>query len=162
MPEVFASLGSNQNREHNIRSAVRSIRGHFGKLQCSTVYQNKAVGFEGDDFLNMVLSFQSNRPPQEIQEIFRSIETGHGRTRLETKFTPRTLDIDLIIYGNLVINERQLQLPREDVAKYAFVLLPLSEIAPKGMHPLLKTTYAEMWQTFNGNKSLKAVSLSLV
>lgn len=161
MPEVFVSLGSNQNREHNIRSAVRAIRGHFGDLTCSRVYRNKAVGFEGDDFLNMVLSFESDDSPQAIQAVFRNIEADHGRTRREAKFSPRTLDIDMILYGDWVMQEDKLRLPREDITRYAFVLLPLSEISPQGMHPVLGESYADMWQQFDGDKQLQAVDIQL-
>jgi len=141
--EIYASLGSNQDREDNIRSAVQSLRATFGTLRLSSVYQNKAVGFDGDDFLNMVVAFDSEETPQEIQQQFRQIEDAHGRIRNGEKFAARLLDIDLILYGDLVCDEPALKLPRIDIVEYAFVLLPLAELEPEGVHPLLKITYAQ-------------------
>lgn len=159
MPEVFASLGSNRQPESNIISAVAAIRRRFGPLSCSTVYQNKAIGFAGDDFLNMVLSLQTEAAPREVQEIFRQIEGSHGRTRQEKKLAPRTLDIDLILYGDLIIDEGQLQLPHGDILEYAFVLRPLSEIAPTLLHPCKQQSYRQIWQEYQGNHELHPVNL---
>ncbi len=161
MPEVFASLGSNRDRENNITSAVAAIGHCFGPLTCSTVYQNKAVGFEGDDFLNMVLSLQTEISPLEVQKIFRQIEAAHGRTRQEKKFAPRTLDIDLILYGDLVINEGRLKLPHKNILEYAFVLWPLTEIAPGLLHPHKQQNYRQIWREYQGNHELRPVNLTL-
>lgn len=154
MPEVFASLGSNQNREHNMRSAVRALEAGFGELRCSPVYLNKTVGFDGDDFLNMVVSFQSGQGPEEIQKQFRYIEDEHGRVRGEKKFAPRELDIDLILYGDLVYSGNTLSLPRADIEQYAFVLKPLADLHPEGIHPVLHKSFAQMWQEYDGDQDL--------
>jgi len=161
MPEIFASLGSNQQPENNIISAVAAIRRRFGPLTCSTVYQNKAVGFEGDDFLNMVLSLQTGIEPREVREIFRQIEADHGRTRQEKKFASRTLDIDLILYGGRVIDEGQLKLPHENILEYAFVLRPLSEIAPGLLHPSRRQSYRQIWREYQRHHELHPVNLIL-
>ena len=161
MPEIFASLGSNRQPKHNIISAVAALRHRFGPLTCSTIYQNKAIGFEGDDFLNMVLSLQTEIEPRRVQEIFRQIETDHGRTRQEKKFAPRTLDIDLILYGDRVIDEEQLKLPHENILEYAFVLQPLSEIAPGLLHPFRQQSYRQIWQEQQGSHELHPVNLTL-
>ena len=157
--KVFASLGSNQNREENIRSAVQSLRTIFGTLRLSSVYQNKAVGFDGDDFLNMVVAFNSDMTPQAIQQQFRQIEDAHGRVRQAKKFAARLLDIDLILYGDLMCDEPELKLPRIDIVEYAFVLLPLAELEPDGVHPVLKTSFAQMWQDYKGDRELEVVDL---
>lgn len=161
MPEIFASLGSNQNREENIRSAVQSLRTIFGTLRLSSVYQNKAVGFDGDDFLNMVVAFNSDMTPQAIQQQFRQIEDEHGRIRHGERFAPRLLDIDLMLYGDLVCDEAGLKLPRIDIIEYAFVLLPLAELKPEGVHPVLKATYAQMWKNYEGNRELEVIDLDV-
>jgi len=157
--EVFASLGSNQNREYNIRSAVKALRDRYGELRLSPVYQNRAVGFDGDDFLNMVVAFHTQMTPQEIQQQFREIEDAHGRIRDGKKFAPRQLDIDLILYADLVCNEGTLRLPRADIVKYAFVLLPLAALEPEGRHPELNTTYAQMWDEYEGNRELDVMDM---
>ena len=128
MPEVFASLGSNQDREHNIRSAVKALQSRFGSLRLSPVYLSKTVGFDGDDFLNMVVAFETSLPPDAVQQTFRQIEDDHGRVRGELRFAPRQLDIDLILYDDLVLNSGSLKLPRSDIEDYAFVLQPLADL----------------------------------
>ncbi len=161
MPEVFASLGSNRDRERNIVSAVTAIGRRFGSLTCSTVYQNKAVGLESNDFLNMVLSFQTEIGPLKVQEIFRQIEADHGRKRQKKKFHSRTLDIDLILYGDLVTDTGPLKLPHADILEYAFVLRPLAEIAPGLLHPSEQRSYQQMWREYQGNHELRPVNLIL-
>jgi len=156
MAQVFASLGSNQERERNIRSAVIELGKIYGELQCSPVYRNKAVGFAGDDFLNMVVAFETQRSPEQIQQDFHVIEAAHGRCRGDDKFIPRNLDIDLILYGSQV-SERP-RLPREDILRYAFVLKPLADLAPDLQHPVLRESYAELWNKFTGERALTPVA----
>ena len=159
--EVFASLGSNQDREHNIREAVKALRVHYGALRLSPVYQNKAVGFDGEDFLNMVVAFRTDDSPEAVQQQFRHIEDAQGRTRSSAKFAPRQLDIDLILYDDLVRSDEVLSLPRKDIETYGFVLLPLADLAPDAVHPVLNISYAQMWQSFTGDRDLKRIELVL-
>jgi len=159
MPEVFLSLGSNQDREHNISSAVQELRARYGELRLSPVYQNRAVGFDGDDFLNMVVAFATDISPQDLQQQFREIEDAHGRLRDGQKFAPRKLDIDLILYGDMVCDEESLRLPREDIVKYAFVLLPLAKLEPQGEHPELRVTYVQMWEAYEGERELDQIDM---
>jgi len=79
----------------------------------------------------------------------RQIELEHGRTREAQKFSARTLDLDLILYGDLVISDGRLQIPRDEIERYAFVLEPLAEIAPNLTHPLIQKSYAQLWQEFD-------------
>ena len=154
MPEVFASLGSNQDREHNIRSAVRALQSRFSPLRLSPVYLSRTVGFEGDDFLNMVVAFETSLSPESIQQEFRQIEDDHGRVRGELKFAPRRLDIDLILYDNLVLKSGPLKLPRSDIEEYAFVLRPLADLQPDGIHPVINKPYSLMWQEYDRDQAL--------
>ena len=159
MAEVFASLGSNLNREHNIRSAVRALVSRFGSLKFSPVYLSKTVGFEGDDFLNLVVGFSSELSPEAIHQQFRQIEDEHGRERGQQKFSSRQLDIDLILYDDLVQTNGSLILPRKDIEQYAFVLKPLADLEPDGMHPVLHKTYAQMWCEYKGDRQLTVIDL---
>ena len=167
MVEVFAGLGSNIDRERNIVSAVAAIRRRYGPLRCSRVYRSRAVGFRGADFFNMVLSFTTRDSPRQVRRAFQRIEAAHGRTdaaggqKRADKFAPRTIDIDLILYGDMVADEAALTLPRADIVKYAFVLLPLAEIAPQRTHPVLGRRYDEMWRDFKGERELRVVDLPL-
>ncbi len=149
MPKVFIGLGSNIKREMNIRSALSALKKKFGVLTCSSIYESASVGFEGDPFYNMVVTFEAQRSLSEVLNILRSIETEHGRTRRSCKFSSRTLDLDLMLYGDLIFDEEGIVLPRADILEYAFVLEPLAEIASKLVHPIRKKSYAELWALFD-------------
>lgn len=145
MAEVFLSIGSNIEPEKHIPRALSDLKTLFGPLRCSSLYETQAVGFEGPVFHNMVAAFDSTRPPLEIATTLRALEERHGRTRNSQKFSSRTLDVDLILYGDLVIQAAGIELPRQEVTRYSFVLEPLAELAPQARHPILDKTYAELW-----------------
>jgi 2-amino-4-hydroxy-6-hydroxymethyldihydropteridine diphosphokinase len=149
MAEVFLSIGSNIDKEVHIPSALAELERRFGALRVSSVYETAAVGFEGPSFHNLVARLYTNLPVQRVAEILAEIEQQHGRTRECKKFSSRTLDIDLILYGDLVLEEGKLKLPRDEIIRYAFVLEPLAEIAPKGRHPVTGERYADLWSRFD-------------
>ena len=141
---VYLSLGSNIEPRRFLRSALQSLREAFGPLDLSPVYESKSVGFEGDNFLNLVVAMDVDLPLGELSLILRNIEDAHGRVRGREKFTSRTLDIDILTYGELVGEVDGIQLPRDEIEKYAFVLLPLADIAPLARYPRSGQTYAEL------------------
>ena len=147
MPRIWLSLGSNQARESSLRGAVRMLRETFGPLVLSTVYESAAVGFVGEPFLNLVVGAETDLPVEAVQQRLRQIEDAHGRVRGGDKFCPRTLDIDLLTYGELV--RPDLDLPREEIVHHAFVLGPLAEVASRERHPVLGRSYAELWAAFD-------------
>ena len=149
MARVWLSLGSNIDREENIRAAVRTLRRVFGRLILSSVYEGEAVGFQGPPFFNLVVGAETERGPQELIELFRRIEQDQGRCRGVDKFAPRTLDIDLLTYGDQVIQLEKVSLPRDEITRYAFVLLPLAEVAGEERHPLNGLSYRELWERFD-------------
>ena len=146
---VWLSLGSNIDRERNISGALRDLAAEFGQLVVSRVYECEAVGFDGEPFYNLVVGIDSERSPLELAGAMRAIEDAHGRTRGGDKFAPRTLDIDLLTYGDAVLDEGPLRLPRDEILKYAFVLGPLAEVAGAERHPLDGRSYAEIWAAFD-------------
>jgi 2-amino-4-hydroxy-6-hydroxymethyldihydropteridine diphosphokinase len=109
----------------------------------------------------MVVAFDSDMTPSAIQQQFRQIEDAHGRIRESNKFAARLLDIDLILYGDQICDEEGVKLPRIDVVKYAFVLLPLVQLEPEGIHPVLKASYARLWQDYDGDRQLEVVDLAI-
>lgn len=147
MPRIWLSLGSNQAREPSLRGAVRMLREAFGPLVLSAVYESDAVGFAGEPFLNLVAGADTDWPVEAVQQRLRAIEDAHGRVRGGDRFGPRTLDIDLLVYGDLV--RREADLPRDDIRRHAFVLGPLAEVAPDELHPVLGRSYAALWAAFD-------------
>jgi len=149
MPEVFLSIGSNIDRERHIPSALAELERRFGPLTASSTYETAAVGFEGPAFHNLVVAFATELPIAEIARILTEIEEMHGRTRQCHKFSSRTLDLDLLLYGDMVGEEGRHKLPRDEILRYAFVLEPLAEIAPDLKHPLADQRYADLWAAFD-------------
>ena len=162
MSRVWLSLGSNIDRERHIRGAVKALRETFGELVISQVYESESVGFKGGSFLNLVVGFDTERPPQELCRFFRTIEAAHGRERCGEKFASRTLDIDLLTYGDEVIKTDRAEIPRQEITQYAFVLLPLAEVAGDELHPVLGVSYRELWERFDGEgQALEPVEFEL-
>jgi len=149
---VWLSLGSNIEREHNIRGAVAALRDEFGPLRISPVYESEAVGFKGDPFFNLVVGIETDLTLAQLEGLLRTIETDFGRRRGCNKFAPRTLDIDILTFGDWVGKEGGLSLPRDEIERYAFVLRPLSDIAPDERHPRLGRTYSELWAGFDAGQ----------
>ena len=152
MATIYISLGSNINREKNTRAGVAALKHAFGELTLSSVYESEAVGFTGDAFYNMVISCEVGAPVHETNQILRDIEDAYGRDRSGPKFSSRTLDLDLLLYDDLQLDEKGLKLPRGEILRNAFVLWPLAEIAPELKHPETKTSYAELWLAFDKTK----------
>ena len=152
MASVYLSLGSNIAAEENLRLGVRELRYAYGKLQVSNVYRSEAVGFDGPDFLNLVAVFESDDSPESINERIEAIHGKAGRKRGSERYASRPLDIDLLLYGNLVTDTGGLRLPRPDVLEYSFVLGPLAEVAPLLRHPETDRTIAEHWAEFDKNR----------
>ena len=149
MPEIFLSIGSNIEPAIHIPAAIRDLRERFGPLTLSSIYETAAVGFAGPPFHNLIAAFASDEAPQTIARELRGIEERHGRRRESQKFSSRTLDVDLILYGDIRLDESPLHLPRDEITRYAFVLEPLAEIVPHHRHPTTGETYAELWADFD-------------
>jgi 2-amino-4-hydroxy-6-hydroxymethyldihydropteridine diphosphokinase len=148
MPQVFVSIGSNIDRENNIRGALRELRAHYGPLILSRVYESKAEGFTGENFYNLIAAFDSSETIEQIKEILTQIESRFGRQRTGNRYSSRTLDLDLLLYGDVVRHDGPLNLPHPDIGRYAFVLGPLAEIAPQRRHPETGQSLSRMWEKF--------------
>lgn len=152
MPRIYISLGSNIEREKNTRAGIEALRKRFGELTLSSVYESEAVGFEGDAFYNMVIACDVTEDVFAANQALREIEDANGRERSGPRFSSRTLDLDLLLYDDLVLDERGLRLPREEILHNAFVLWPLAEVAPELVHPEMGKSYADLWQAFDKSK----------
>ena len=151
MTAVFVGVGSNVEPERRVREAVHGLREYFGDLQISPIYRNPAVGFQGDDFLNLAVAFDSQESPTRVHAALNAIERRCGRIRGGPRFAPRTLDLDLLLYGDLVADS-PVRLPRPEILRYAYVLKPLTDLAPERGHPLTGRSFAEHWREFSGRK----------
>ncbi|MCV6639131.1 2-amino-4-hydroxy-6-hydroxymethyldihydropteridine diphosphokinase [Candidatus Albibeggiatoa sp. nov. NOAA] len=152
MAQIYISIGSNIEPKKYIRNSITALRQQYGQLQISSVYESEAVGFEGDNFYNLVVGAQTTDTPQQIQQTLRQIEHDNHRERNTAKFSARTLDLDLLLYDDWISKDESLDIPRDEIEKYAFVLQPLAEIAPHETHPQSKQTYQALWQTYDKNK----------
>lgn len=150
MERVYLSLGSNVERARNIPQGLRALHERFGPLTVSTVYECPAVGFEGDDFHNLVTAFDSSEPVREVYAAIHAIEDRFGRDRAAPKYSPRTLDIDLLLYGDRIVRDGRLVLPRPEIERVAFVLCPLAELAGNRLHPVRDESYTVLWARFDG------------
>lgn len=151
---VYVGIGSNVDRRDNIRAALERLRSLFPLYVKSAVYDTKAVGFDGDDFYNLVIGFDTDVPLAELDALLHTIEADMGRDRTGPRYGARTLDLDLLLYGDVVNPGGDVELPREDIERFAFVLAPLAEIAPQERHPVTGKTFARMWQDFDPRQKL--------
>lgn len=150
MERVYVSVGSNVERERHIREGLRALNARFGALTVSTVYECPAVGFEGDDFYNLVAAFDSDEPVGDVYRDLHRIEDRFGRDRSQPKYSPRKLDLDLLLHGQRIIREGRLVLPRAEIERVAFVLCPLAELAGDTPHPVRGEPFSAMWARFDG------------
>jgi 2-amino-4-hydroxy-6-hydroxymethyldihydropteridine diphosphokinase len=146
MTEVFLGLGSNIDREPNIRRGLDALAADFGTLALSSVYASAAVGFDGDPFYNLVVRIDTALSVGALHEHLRALEYAMGREPGCERFSPRTVDIDILTYAACIGVVDGVVLPRPEIVENAYVLRPLAELAPQRYHPELRCSYAELWQ----------------
>ncbi len=149
MARVYVSIGSNIEREANIRAAVQALREHFDTLTLSSVYENRPIGFEGENFYNLVTALDTDESPETVTATLHGIEQRLGRKRESSRFCSRTIDLDLLLYEDLVRHDAELRVPRPEITEYACVLRPLAELAPEARHPRTGETFAALWARFD-------------
>lgn len=152
MQRVAIGVGSNTNRRQHIRQGVRALQNQFGDVRCSPVYRTVAVGFDGPDFFNLACIFYTILTPSELKVALKSIECKEGRTQTEKQFASRTLDMDILLYGDEDLHSEGYDIPRKEITEEAYVLLPLSLLLVNEKHPFLNITFREMWEQFDGSE----------
>ena len=146
---AYLSLGSNVSPEKNIQFALDQLIEIFGETVSSSTYKTKAVGFEGSDFLNLVVKIETSLDPERLIDRLHGIEEMTGRTTGTKAFNDRTLDIDVLTYDDYI--NLDLNIPRDEILKYGFVLEPLAELNPEGLHPIERVTFMELWSRLKEN-----------
>ena len=146
MTQVYISIGSNQQPRKHVAMALDAINALFSPVESSHVYESVAVGFEGDNFFNLVVGFDTELSLTDLDKVLNQIEQDCGRKRGSERFTSRTIDLDLLLYGDLVRHDDHWDIPRGEITLYAFVLKPLAELVPDSLHPELGLSFSQLWQ----------------
>ena len=149
MPAVYLGAGSNVAPERNLARAVAELSRQFPGARISPWYRNRAVGFEGADFINLVAGFDTALPVHAVLAKLQAIEALCGRPRAAPRWAPRSMDLDVLLYGDLVCDEPGLKLPRPDLLRRAYMLGPLAELAPEVVHPTAHLSIGELWRRFD-------------
>lgn len=160
MSRVYISIGSNIERYRHVTAALDALAEWFGDLVISPVYESESVGFDGSDFLNLVVGINTVVSVGELTRRFKQLEAENGRKAGAPKFSPRTLDLDILTYGEASGNKEGVELPRSEILKNAFVLRPLADIAPDERHPVCGQSYRQLWQDYDTGQKLWPVDFS--
>jgi 2-amino-4-hydroxy-6-hydroxymethyldihydropteridine diphosphokinase len=142
------AAGSNIEPVANLRRALDVLARHYPGLRCSRAYRNAAVGFEGEDFVNLVVGFDTGGDVESVLEHLHEAEAECGRERMAPKWAPRSMDLDILLFGDRICDQPGLVLPRPDLVRRAYMLGPAAELAPGTVHPTLGRTLAELWRDF--------------
>ena len=156
---VYLGLGSNVNARSNIASGIAALREALDTVALSPVYEAPAIGFEGDDFINLVARAETDMSPLELKHFLHELEDRHGRDRSGPKFSDRTLDIDILLYDDLWLQSPELEIPRDEILTAAHVLRPLADLAPDLLHPVRRQRIADLWQEFPEPGDLRPIAL---
>ncbi|CAB0151940.1 2-amino-4-hydroxy-6-hydroxymethyldihydropteridinepyrophosphokinase [Pseudidiomarina piscicola] len=158
--QVFLGLGSNRRRYHHINLGLRALHDRFASatapMHVTRVFESEAVGFAGHDFLNTVVALQTTLSITELAQACKAIEKGHGHLSSAAKYSPRTLDIDVLMYNDEVCSA-PVQLPRAEIIHNAFVLWPLAELAPEKRHPVDGRKLIDIWRNYRGEQRLQPI-----
>ena len=147
MSTAWLGLGSNVNAENHIRAGIKELKEKFENVSLSPVYASTSVGFDGDDFINLVARVETDMHPLELREYLRNLEDRYGRKRNVPKFSDRVLDIDILLYDDLVLRSPVLEMPRGEIMKFAHVLKPLADLEPDLVHPTELRSMADIWES---------------
>lgn len=162
MQAVYVAAGSNVDPERNLARACGEIARSWPDVIFSRAYRNQAVGFEGPDFINMVLGFHTRDPIEPVIARLRDIEVLCGRPRNSPKWASRAMDLDVLLFGALVEKTADYTVPRPDLLKRPYMLGPMAEIASGVVHPTASKTIGELWQEFDRDAhSMAPVTIAL-
>jgi dihydroneopterin aldolase/2-amino-4-hydroxy-6-hydroxymethyldihydropteridine diphosphokinase len=160
MNVVFLGIGTNLgNREGNLKKAVAGITENIGTVvKSSLIFETEPWGFQsGNEFLNMVLKVETTLTPSGLLGRILMIEALSGRVRGEKQYSSRVIDIDILLYDDMVIEEESLKIPHPRMHERKFVLVPLCEIEPEMIHPVLKKSFASLLKSCRDKSKVKKI-----
>ena len=143
---VLLGVGSNIRREENIARGLTLLDEEFGLLCSSSAYESDALGFDGPPFINLAIEVAVDISVGDLARFIRQLEYRLGRPRDATRFSSRTLDIDILDYKGASSDIDGVELPRGEILDNAYVLAPLAEMAPERQHPSTGIPYAALWE----------------
>ena len=158
---AYVAAGSNVDPIVNLRKALDLLAARYDTLRVSPAYRNAAVGFTGDDFVNLVVEIETPQPVRELLRELHAVEEACGRPRFAPKWAPRSMDLDVLLYGDLVVDEPDLKLPRPDLVRRAYMLKPMVDLAPELRHPTLGTTHARALARLRFDRDALTPSISV-
>ena len=161
MIDVLLGVGSNIEPKKNILHAVHELKRLDPNCQFSSLYEFEAVGFDGANVFNFVAKIKTSLALEALVKRLKAIELRYGKSPQAKKFMDRSIDIDLLTYGNLCQPEGP-PLPRADIYQYAFVLLPLAELCPNELIPGDTQTYAKAWYEFKLKHNFTPISITSI
>ncbi|MFZ2235123.1 MAG: 2-amino-4-hydroxy-6-hydroxymethyldihydropteridine diphosphokinase [Dokdonella sp.] len=157
MERVYLSIGSNLQPEQHIAAALAELREHFANVEMSPSYRSKAVGFDGPDFINAAIALNTDWEPDRLNSWLHALEDRHDRRRDQPRYSSRTLDIDIVLFGDRVLTGAgNLQVPRNEL-QHAFVLRPLLDLAPDLCNPATGGRLDQHWPTADAD-SIEKIS----
>ncbi|MEE4191429.1 MAG: 2-amino-4-hydroxy-6-hydroxymethyldihydropteridine diphosphokinase [Halieaceae bacterium] len=154
---VFLGVGSNIDREGHICTGLDTLQAEFGLAGISSVYESEALGFEGPAFYNLAVEMEVDISLGSLARYLRQLEYRMGRPRDASRFSSRTLDLDILCFGDHCGVLDGIELPRGEILENAYVLAPLAELAPTVTLPGSGESFGQLWQRLAG--SMQAVKL---
>lgn len=157
MTVVYVGIGSNLDKHKHVEAGIQSLAALGQITAVSTIYESPAIGFDGKTFFNLIVEMTTSLKLYEFSNQLKEIETKWGRKPDAQKFQNRTLDLDILIFGQSVNTEKP-QVPRDDIYKYPFVIQPLFELNPKLIVPNDGRSIEQIWSQANNLDMLRAVT----
>ena len=161
---TYLSLGSNVgDRTNNLKNAINSIENLVGKInKISKFYENPAIGFDGDNFVNICIELVTHLNPNDLLNSLLNIENEYGRKRLKSgEYSSRIIDIDIIFYENLSINQNGLVIPHPRMHSRHFVLTPMCDLNPDFIHPVLRLKTSQLLDELEIRDDIVDINFSL-
>jgi 2-amino-4-hydroxy-6-hydroxymethyldihydropteridine diphosphokinase len=157
MARVAVSIGSNLQRDRNVKDALAALSKTFGAISRSSVYESAAYGFDGPPFYNLVVVFETLLDVHAVRGKIQFIENQQGREIGENRSGSRSLDLDLLLYGDAIFHDQGLDVPRREIFEHAYILKPLADLLPTAPHPVTGETFSEIWLRLGSHQEAVSV-----